>query len=505
MGSLARSGIVGELEATGLRDRAADALAVAAIAAGFLCLLALSDRVARGSNPDQWFHFAISRMSQDGLVRSLPQAEDVGWARRFPEKEYLFHRITAIAYWAGGERAVLWACRGISVLGLLVLYVLARRVSAPLVAAASVGGLVVANPFLLFRMGMVRPHVLAILCFLLVLAALLYRSRLLAFGGGLAFALAYHAIYVPAALAVGFAAVAVYRRARGLEPGRDLLGASAAVVAGLAAGVLVNPYFPANVTMGLEHLRYAFSAAAAVPGVHVGAEVLPPPPALYLRDFGVSLLALGACIVWLRSDGEGDAARWTRAVITAAALFLVGAGLRSIRATEYGLPLLALAVAAALGDPLRRPRTRAIAIAALLVLPAWPLSANLRRKPDVRHERLVTDLFAAMRAVPASAAPAKVFNCDWNYGSFLLYARPDLRFVDLLDPRFLLSNPGLFEAKRLLDLDAIEDPVGVMRSLFKADYALCGDGELSRDVERDQRVRVLFAGSSGLRLYALSK
>jgi len=300
-----------------------------------------------------------------------------------------------------------------------------------------------------------------------------------------------------------FAAIALFRRARLHETGKDLLATSAAILGGLAAGILVNPYFPANLAMGFAHLGYAFSALASVPGVHVGAEVLPPPATLYLRQFGVCLIALIACIAWLRADGEGDALRWTRAVITVAALFLVGAGMRSVRATEYGVPLLAIAVAAALGDPARAARTRAAAIAALLLLPVWPLQASLHRAPDVRHERLVTDLFAAMRAVPSGEKAAKVFNCDWNYGGFLLYARPDLRFVDLLDPRFLLVDPALFEAKRLLDLDAIEEPADVMRSLFRADYALCAEGALSHDLERDAHVRVVFAGPSGLRLYAL--
>jgi hypothetical protein len=255
--------------------------------------------------------------------------------------------------------------------------------------------------------------------------------------------------------------------------------------------------------MGVEHLRYAFSVAASEPGVHVGAEVLPPAPGLYLRLFGVSLIALIACIVWLRSDARTGSPQWTRGIITAAATFLVGAGLRSVRATEYGIPLLAMAMAAALSSASRTAWTRRIALAALLLLPVYPLYANLTRQPDRRHGQLVTDLFEAMKLIPGEPRGAKVFDCDWNYGSFLLYARPDLRFVDLLDPRFLLVNPELFEAKRLLDLDQWADPARAMRVLFNADYALCANPVLGRHLERDERVSVLFAGRSGLRLYAL--
>jgi hypothetical protein len=485
------------------RDRAADVLALVSLVALFLALLAASDRVATGSNPDQWFHFAISKMSQDGLVRALPQAEDVGWAGGFPEKEFLFHRLTALAYRLGGESAVLQACRWVSVLSLVLLYVIARRRAGIGTAVAAVAGLVVANPYLLFRMGMVRPHVLAIFLFLGVVAGLLYRSRLLTFAAAATFALAYHAVYVPAALACAFAAVGWVRRRAVGDSADDVLGPSLAALGGLACGVAANPYFPANLEMGLEHLRYAFSAAASAPGVHVGAEVLPPSPRIYLRMFGVPLAAAAACVVWLRSDDKDGRRDWNRAVVTAAALFLVGAGMRSVRATEYGIPLLAVAMAMALGAASRQPRTRAIAVAALLVVPAIPLYASLSRPPDLRHEQAVSDLFQAMSVIPKGPRGAKIFDCDWNYGSFLLYARPDLHFVDLLDPRFLLVKPELFHAKRLLDLDQLPDPAGAMRSLFNADYALCMNPALGRHVEQDTRVRVLFSGRSGLRLYAL--
>ena len=122
------------------------------------------------------------------------------------------------------------------------------------------------------------------------------------------------------------------------------------------------------------------------------------------------------------------------------------------------MPLLAICAAQALGDARRSRRTRVIATTALLLAAPWPLVAQLRRPPDRRHEQIVRDLFDAISAIPRDTSGRKVFDCDWNYGSFLLYARPDLRFVDLLDPRFLLVNRELFDAKRQLDLDAVPNP-----------------------------------------------
>ena len=485
-----------------IRARGADLVAGALLVGAFLALLVLLDRVATGSNPDQWFHFAISRMSQGGLVRLLPQAEDVGWGSGFPEKEFLFHRLTALAYAAGGERAIRILCRALSCASILLVYWLARRNAAPPIAAASTFGLMIANPYMLFRLGMVRPHVLAVFLFVAVVGSLVCRWRVLGFLTGMAFALAYHAVYVPAALAAAFAALALVQRRAEPEAAKSRLAASGAVFAGVVAGIVANPYFPSNVAMGWTHLRFAFSAAASLPGVHVGAEVLPLSASTFLRLFAIALAAVVACAAAAIVDARSGEKPWDRAILTAAALFLVGAAARSVRAVEYGLPLLAICAAQALGDARRSRRTRVIATTALLLAAPWPLVAQLRRPPDRRHEQIVRDLFDAISAIPRDTSGRKVFDCDWNYGSFLLYARPDLRFVDLLDPRFLLVNRELFDAKRQLDLDAVPNPAGAMRALFHADYALCANPSLNRRLERDG-VRVLFAARSGIRLYAL--
>ena len=485
-----------------VRARATDLAAGALLVASFLALVALLDRIATGSNPDQWFHFAISRMSQAGLVRALPQAEDVGWGSGFPEKEFLFHRLTALAYAAGGERAIQVLCRALSCGSILLVYWLARRAAAPPIAAASTFALTIANPYLLFRLGMVRPHVLAVFLFLAVIAALVCRWRVLGFLAGTAFALAYHAVYVPAALAIAFAAVALIQRRVEPDAARTRFAVSLAVLVGIVTGIAVNPYFPSNVVMGWAHLGFALSSAASLPGVHVGAEVLPLSASTYLRLFGIPLAAAIGCAVALIVDARSGEKPWDRAILTAAALFLVGAAARSVRAVEYGSPLLAVCVAQVLGDARRSRRARIITTAALLLAAPWPLVAQLRRPPDLRHQQIVRDLFAAISAIPPEASGRKVFDCDWNYGSFLLYARPDLRFVDLLDPRFLLVNPDLFDAKRQLDLDTVPAPARAMRVLFNADYALCANPALNRRLERDG-VRVLFAARSGIRLYAL--
>ncbi len=53
--------------------------------------------IQAGSNdPVRYHHLALSRLSSEqGLLRTLPQIEDLGWGQYFPDKEFLFHVLTA--------------------------------------------------------------------------------------------------------------------------------------------------------------------------------------------------------------------------------------------------------------------------------------------------------------------------------------------------------------------------------------------------------------------------
>jgi len=67
----------------------------------------------------------------------------------------------------------------------------------------------------------------------------------------------------------------------------------------------------------------------------------------------------------------------------------------------------------------------------------------------------------------------------------------------------LSSTETRRSAASVFAIGILPDPAGTMRSFFRADYALCMNPALGSHLEQDTRVRVLFSGRSGLRLYAL--
>jgi hypothetical protein len=100
---------------------------------------------------------------------------------------------------------------------------------------------------------------------------------------------------------------------------------------------------------------------------------------------------------------------------------------------------------------------------------------------------------AALAAIADAPAGSKVFHCDWSLGPYLLHDRPDLRFVDVLDPSLLPSHsPSLSRTREALVRGTISDPWLALRREFKADYVICSpETGLADQLAHDPRFKAL--------------
>lgn len=442
--------------------------ATVALAIGcYYWLFVAAPRLLGSADPDRYYHLGLSRLiAASGLLRVLPQAEDLGWGRYFPDKEFLFHVLTGSASALGGDAGVLWLVPLVGACVALLLYGEASRVLRPASAACLVAAALLATPAFLFRMSLLRPHLLAVLIFvLLVLAVVRARPRLAAVAAA-CFALSYHAFYV---VGLVIAAAFVLRRQEGFSR-----SAWAWVLGGLCLGLVLNPYFPSNLTVGVLHLRLALGLSS-LPAIEETPEIFQPSLGLVVFTYGFVPLSAAICAfaAWRRRLEPGAARSEFLFLLLVTGSF-AALGFKSLRAMEYAVPAAILLAGHACRLALLGTRTLPVMLGVLLACQGW-IGLHFYRAQWTNPQGSDYPAYAQLlQQVPRDRA-YKVFNCEWESGAFILHARPDLRFVDLLEPAFLWhASPQHYYARQGLIRGAFADPRGILHGAFGADYVLCG-------------------------------
>ena len=86
-----------------------------------------------------------------------------------------------------------------------------------------------------------------------------------------------------------------------------------------------------------------------------------------------------------------------------------------------------------------------------------------------------------------------MFNCEWDMSPYLFFARPELRFVDIGDPRPLMrKSPRLFALRTELQAGKAAYPYGVIRYAFGSDYVFCRNSVIINQLMDDPYFRRIF-------------
>ena len=480
---------------------AAGGLFVLIILATYYWIFFLPPMSVGSTDPDRYFHLGLSQLiSEHGLLRVLPQVEDLGWGRYFPDKEFLFHVLTGTAHSLGGSPCVLAVVPLTGILIALLLHSELCRVIRPLAAAVLTSSVFVLTAAFLFRLSLLRPHILAILFFCLLISAVIRSRPRLAAMAAAGFVLAYHAFYIVLLVA---AVAWLLRR----QPGFENLRLWLWIVGGLVVGTILNPYFPSNVEMGLLTLRLALGVDP-LPATEQGRELMALPWQRLFMIYGFIPASLFATAVawWFRRPPVGPGvSRFLFLALLSLGFWVLGA--KSPRAMEYAVPASILMIG--YGAFVLQIRWWVPLNIGLLVL-IQGFSAQQYYRENIRLPPGVHGSFPVFASVlgqiPAAAAGKKVFNCEWEAGSYVLYTRPDLRFVDLLEPALLWNESSeKFLVRRGLIEGAFADPRLVLRGVFNADYVLCGSPALIKQMQQKPKDFTSLPGTQGdkVRLFAV--
>ncbi len=105
------------------------ALLVLGVMAAYYAIFFLPPRLVGANDPDRYYHLGLAAItSKQGLPATLPQVEDLGWGRYFPDKEFLFHAATGAADWLAGPSGVMAVVPISGIAIVLCLYFGLRRV-----------------------------------------------------------------------------------------------------------------------------------------------------------------------------------------------------------------------------------------------------------------------------------------------------------------------------------------------------------------------------------------
>jgi hypothetical protein len=426
-------------------------LGLTAISAFFLFWLGFQFFVP---DPDRLYHLAISRevAMRGPVLANIPQAEDIGWARYFPEKEFLHHVFTGLGFYLGKENGAAAASHSIALSVLLLVFWISSRVSKHR-QAFFLTAVFVLSPFFLSRIAQMKPFEWGVFSLLLILFGFQRNSRWLSALGGMIFSLSYHLLPMPLAFIGCFA----------LFEWRSLASRKLALFAllGLFVGILANPYFPSNLATAWQILWIGWRSATA-PDLNFGIELLRLDLKTWLLFFGVpAAFSLWAII-------KGKAPLYLRAFT----LLLWFIAYLSPRGVEYALPFSAILLAFALPNFAKTLR-RAVYVLGCVFFMAqyWMYLRQTQNFEFVFFQQRHNEIIEAVKTIPGESGK-KVFHCGWEHGPYVFYLRPDLRFVDLLDPSYLyLHDKAKWETRKQIKSGVNSAKLAI--EVFDADYLLC--------------------------------
>ncbi len=440
-------------------------------------------------DPDHYYHLRLSQIiaEKDILPMELPQIEDIGWGKAFREKEFLFHQLSGLAYRIHGEagvEALVPVIYGGLFLVLILTCIQLFGVSLPLAIFSSLSA-TATSIYFVQRANLLRPHSLAIVIFLWITYFYVRiltkpednkRNLIALFSLYVIFCLSYHAFYLPLMMGVIFL---IFIPSKVNKPKFAFyLGLSTLI------GMIINPYFPGNVEISLRALTIATNDVSSS-NLNFGNELIPVRSDFFLKTYG-QFFALLVCSAYFFTTSRSNKAIFNFLFLTSAMFWALT--FISPRASEYGIPLSALLLCYSLKE------SSGLLQKAFLILPFFALPIAFQHASlatfyqHKTHEtpEHVQAVFKALATLPSNSNGKKVYNLEWDMTPYVFYKRPDLRFIDILDPSILLAHsPTLHHARVSLTSGKEPDAYGLIKFAGEADYVLTRDLRTAQQLESD--------------------
>lgn len=335
-------------------------------------------------------------------------------------------------------------------------------------AAIWVLGLFAVSQAFLYRMSMPRAQSASLLMLALGLHCLLQRRFVWLVPLGFVYVWFYNAF--PLLLIMG----GVYAAAAFLTERKLEWQALAYPALGIALGLIVNPYFPQDITFIINHLLPKIGDSA----VSVGNEWYPYDTWVLIENSGFALgvFILGALGLGWRGQKIDRATLTTFALAVMFGLMLF----KARRFVEYfpafALIFTAISIAPVLdraADTDRLRRFIPIGLAAALIVPMMITLSQARSAMAAQTKPAETYAAASYWLTKYAPPGAMIFQTDWDDFPRLFFYNTASTYTIGLDPTYMeLYDADLYDTWVKITQGKIDPPSATIRSLFHGDYVL---------------------------------
>jgi hypothetical protein len=412
---------------------------------------------------DTGYHLAVAQLTKKyGVLQAFPWTPFSWLADHYADKEFLFHVLMVPVANLDPNLAARLVGTLLGALLLSTVYVLLVKERVPNAGWWALLPIAASSAFL-FRLVLVRAHLLSIPLALVITWSTARRRFGILAAACFVFPLCYTAWHLPVVLIGIVEAVRL-----GVERRFEWRGPAVAGVA-LALGITLHPNFPANLELfWIQNYTVLFDTVWSDRlGFDMGGEFGPFGALSLVRYVLLPAAAAVAAarIAWVRR--EDDIAPLVVAV-TALAFLLIT--LRTQRFIEYLAPFAILALALAWRPARPRwivPGLVAAGVAWIALFARHPVERLMDRMetfpPDVAH--------ILQEMVPEGE---QIVTCEWHITGEMMLALPERRFLVALDPVFFAMNDS---DRYRLWYETIntppEDAAAQLRDGLDARYVIC--------------------------------
>lgn len=433
---------------------------------------------------DGYYHVKIGYLMRTGLFESgslRPTFDQLPFTilneAAYYDHHYLYHAWLALFAWgnplADGGISLTQGAKLASVfmpaMAFTAMWWLLKTQKIPYPMVWSVALLALSEPFL-YRMSMPRAQSMSLLFLVLAVHWLLQKKYSWLAGLGFIFVWSYNAF--PLLLVV----VGVYMIATVLTEQKLVWQPLAWATVGITLGLIINPYFPQNISFIIDHLAPKLGESAT----KVGNEWNAYRTVTLLENSGMTFVMLLLGIFALG---------WQQSRIDKRTLFMLGLTVlfgfmlfESRRFIEYFPPFVllfaAFATAPIIHQFLEQWGTRrhwlkpTIGFLAMCILVA-PLQQTLTDAAALTTDSKPADRYAqASLWLHEHAGPdVQIFQTDWDDFTRLFFYNSEAKYTAGLDPTFMeLHDKELFDTWVAITRGQVENPGKIIREQFAADY-----------------------------------